>query len=227
MPDARDVETARAQDPAFLAAGLAHDLCNLLSSALTNIELARLRHPDLAELAQASDACMHAGELARRLRGGAAWVDHQRLSLHGLLNDALALMRHRLDERHVVVSAHGAGHDAVLGDGPALLSALVNLILNACEAMPQGGQLSLETGLGQGGNGAEIWVSISDTGAGIPEEMRDRLFEPYASSKSQHPNRGLGMAMVAHTLRQHGGRIEVGPARPLGTRVRLTLPAAQ
>ncbi len=108
----------------------------------------------------------------------------------------------------------------VLGDAPQLETALANLVKNALEAMPSGGRL--EMGCAKVDHWAEIWVV--DTGAGVAQEVADRLFQPYVSTKAD--GHGLGLALVADVAERHGGEVALVPSQA-GAKFRLRLPAAE
>jgi two-component system sensor histidine kinase AtoS len=95
---------------------------------------------------------------------------------------------------------------------------LVNLIKNAMQAMTKGGVLTLQTGTGSDG----VWVSVADTGGGIPQEQINRIFEPFYTTKTK--GSGLGLMIVQRTVRAHGGRIELESHVGKGTTFRIWLP---
>ena len=120
----------------------------------------------------------------------------------------------RIEERHA--EAH-----AILADPKVLARAIVNLIENALQAMPHGGTLRLTSGPGDKG---EVVLTVEDTGSGLTEEARARLFEPYFSTKSS--GTGLGLAIVRRVVSGHGGSIEVTSAPSHGTIMRIRLKEA-
>jgi signal transduction histidine kinase len=95
---------------------------------------------------------------------------------------------------------------------------LVNLIKNALQAMTKGGTLTLQTGEGADG----VWVSVADTGGGIPQEQINRIFEPFYTTKKK--GTGLGLMIVQRIVRAHGGRIELESQVGRGTTFRIWLP---
>ncbi len=108
-------------------------------------------------------------------------------------------------------------------DPDLLHRALSNLVLNAIDAMPQGGDLTLSTtALRTGGLADGIAISVSDTGAGLTPEECERLFTPYYTTK-QHGT-GLGLAIVQSVVSDHGGKISVESAKEKGTTFRIELP---
>ncbi|MBM4396804.1 MAG: hypothetical protein FJ087_14070 [Deltaproteobacteria bacterium] len=105
----------------------------------------------------------------------------------------------------------------VLADEAQLRQALLNIIRNAVEAMPGGGRLSIDLAVKDG----RAVVSVSDTGCGIPEGFRERLFEPFATTKPR--GTGLGLAFVQQVMHESGGSVAIESAPGKGTTVRLGL----
>ncbi len=113
-----------------------------------------------------------------------------------------------------------------LADPKLLEHALMNLVLNACQAMPEGGRLSLVAGVESAGatlSGPSVVLMVADTGCGIPPENLPRLFEPFFSTKPHPEGTGLGLAIVDRIVRQHGGRVEIDSTPGRGTVVVLRL----
>ncbi len=126
------------------------------------------------------------------------------------------------------------GLPPVSGDGDRLQQVLLNLLLNAIQAMPEGGAVTLETsatrrqrpGLELSPEQTFVCLEISDTGPGIPEDRRDKIFEPFYTSKDGQGGTGLGLAVCAGIVKEHDGWIEVGDAPDGGARFRVFLPGA-
>ena len=106
-------------------------------------------------------------------------------------------------------------------DPTQIQQVLVNLIKNAMQAMTKGGTLTLQTGEGADG----VWVSVADTGGGIPQEQINRIFEPFYTTKKK--GTGLGLMIVQRIVRAHGGRIELESHVGRGTTFRIWLPLAR
>ena len=107
---------------------------------------------------------------------------------------------------------------AVPMDPTQMQQVLVNLVKNAIHAMTRGGTLTLQTGEGADG----VWVSVADTGGGIPQEQINRIFEPFFTTKKT--GTGLGLMIVQRIVRAHGGRIELESHVGRGTTFRIRLP---
>jgi PAS domain S-box-containing protein len=145
---------------------------------------------------------------------------HLRLaSLNEVVEKTLALLQPELDNRGLNVRLKLARDLPVAPmDTTQMQQALVNLIKNAMQAMTRGGTLTLATGENADG----VWVSVADTGCGIPQEQLSRIFEPFYTTKKK--GTGLGLMIVQRIIRAHGGRIELESHVGRGTTFRLWLP---
>ena len=127
------------------------------------------------------------------------------------------------------------GLPGVMGDPDRLQQVLLNLLLNAVQAMPDGGSVTLETsavtrkrpGLELAREQAYVCVEVADTGPGIPEDRRDKIFEPFYTSKDNQGGTGLGLAVCAGIVKEHDGWIEVDDGSAGGAVFRIFLPAAR
>jgi CheY-like chemotaxis protein len=108
----------------------------------------------------------------------------------------------------------------LVADRGQIEQVVMNLAVNACDAMPHGGRLELGTGLEAG----SAWLQVSDTGEGIPDEIRDQLFEPFFTTKERGKGTGLGLSVVQGIVSRLGGRIELDSALGEGTTIRVTFP---
>ncbi|MEW6266367.1 MAG: ATP-binding protein [Thermodesulfobacteriota bacterium] len=111
----------------------------------------------------------------------------------------------------------------VRGDSIQLLEVFRNILTNALQAMPEGGRLGFRAGKARKEKG--VWVEISDTGPGIPPNLRTKIFEPFFTTK-KGTGRGLGLSFAFRVIENHGGRIEVREARPRGSVFKVVLPGA-
>jgi len=140
-------------------------------------------------------------------------------SLNDVVQKTLALLQPELDNRDLNLSTHLARQLPVTPIDPTQIQqVLVNLIKNALQAMTKGGTLTLQTGEGAEG----VWVSVGDTGGGIPQEQINRIFEPFYTTKKK--GTGLGLMIVQRIVRAHGGRIELESQFGRGTTFRIWLP---
>ena len=140
-------------------------------------------------------------------------------SLNEVVHKTLELVQPELDNRGLTVKTRLAHQlPASPLDATQIQQALVNLIKNAMHAMTKGGTLTLQTGEGADG----VWVSVADTGGGIPQEQINRIFEPFYTTKKK--GTGLGLMIVQRIVRAHGGRIDLESHVGRGTTFRLWLP---
>ena len=140
-------------------------------------------------------------------------------ALNDVVHDTLQLLRPEIENRGLILKEKLARQlPASLLDPAQIKQALVNLVKNAIQAMTKGGILTLQTDQGEDG----VWVSVSDSGAGIPQDQINRIFEPFYTTKKK--GTGLGLMIVQRIVRDHGGRIELESYVNRGTTFRVWLP---
>jgi two-component system, sporulation sensor kinase E len=140
-------------------------------------------------------------------------------SLNGVVGKTLGLLRPELENRGLTVTTKLARRLAAAPlDATQMQQVLVNLIKNAMQAMTRGGTLTLQTGENDDG----VWLSVGDTGGGIPQEQINRIFEPFYTTKKM--GSGLGLMIVQRIVRAHNGRIELESHVGRGTTFRIWLP---
>jgi len=133
-------------------------------------------------------------------------------------------MLKRLVRANIAVNLELApGSLPVDADRGQLDQVLMNLTVNASDAMPGGGTLTIRTGADAG---QAVWLAVEDTGHGIPAEVRDRIFEPFFTTKGAGKGTGLGLSVVHGIVAQHGGRIEVESTVGRGTKFKVSVPRA-
>lgn len=218
-----------------LAAGMAHDFNNMLAVVRANLELAMTttETDPHGAIEQAFLATRSASDLAQKLLaiGRSDHRPRESLPLASLVADVLTLVRptlHALTDVHTDIAADVT----VLGNGGQISQALLNLVLNAADAMPDGGRLSISARRAAAlpddahvptRHDAYVVLEVVDTGIGMDAETRDRLFDPFFSKKERHGT-GLGASIVHGIARQHGGAVTVQSALGAGTTIRLYLP---
>ncbi len=221
-----------------LAGGIAHDFNNQLTGVLgyTHLLLARLEDPQLREFAaHIRDAALRSAELTRQLLafGRKGKVLTTATDIHGIIAGVIELLRRTIDKRIEISSRLDAATAIILGDTTQLQGALLNLGLNARDAMPQGGTLLFATGITpvvepqpgeEAGPGPHLFVSVSDTGIGMTAETQRRLFEPFFTTKPKGKGTGLGLASVYGTVKAHSGLIRVISEPNRGSTFTLFLP---
>jgi PAS domain S-box-containing protein len=213
-----------------MSAGVAHDLNNMLAAVLGQIDLLRLRVSDPAvreALNTVEVAATDGAHVVRRLQDFARQQTNQSLlapvDLKGAVRDVLDITSPRWkdepQQRGVVIEAEVGLDDlpCVLGDASEIREALTNLILNAVDAMPAGGTLTI-TGRAQGPAADQplIALTVADTGVGMPEDVRRRIFDPFFTTKGV-TGTGLGLSVVYGIMQRHGGRIDVASVPGKGT----------
>ena len=217
-----------------LAGGVAHDFNNILTVILSNAHyLAKEIGPsdpmrrDVEEIRQAGQ---RAASLTRQLLAFSRQqvVEPQRLDLNQVLADTENMLRHLIDERIVLRTVPGSHLDPVYEDPSQLQQIILNLAVNARDAMPDGGELTLETSnvrldrerhhLGDAVEpGPYVMLKVTDNGRGMAPATRDRIFEPFFTTKEQGKGTGLGLSTVYGIVTQGGGHITVESEVDKGT----------
>jgi len=219
-----------------LAGGVAHDFNNIMSVILSRTALAAGRlpagDPARAELDEIAHAARRAAGLTRNLmafsRGQV--LRRERLALDALVTDVTRLLRPLIGEDVELLVRVGADVGAVLVDRGQMEQVITNLVMNAREAMPGGGTLTIETGsadvAGSGtpelAPGRYATLAVADTGHGMDEATLARVFEPFFTTKER--GSGLGLSTVYGIVKQSGGHVSVASAPGRGTRFTLWLP---
>ncbi len=224
-----------------LTGGIAHDFNNLLTVISGNLQLLETRLTDATERKLLDTAAGAAGRGAELVRGLLAFARRQVLQPQVVdLNDIVARMmpvlRRTLGEPIEIATRPGAGLWPALADPAQVEAALLNLCLNARDAMPEGGRLVLETAnVTQGATALEaeltpgdyVLLCVSDSGAGMSEEIKNHAFEPFFTTKRASKGSGLGLSMVYGFAKQSGGHVKIDSERRKGTSVKLYLPRAK
>jgi PAS domain S-box-containing protein len=225
-----------------LAGGIAHDFNNLLTGMLGNLALALAdlpeSHPCRDLLINAEVAAVRAAELTRQLLGFSrrAPLVSRPLNLNNVVEETVRLLRRTFDPRVDVQVRSTPDLWPIHADAGQMGQVLMNLCLNARDAMPRGGRLTLETGnvrldraaadrTLEGRPGDFVYVGVSDTGGGMAPDVRERIFEPFFTTKEPGKGTGLGLAMVFGIVKQHLGWIECKSVVGHGTSFTVYLPA--
>lgn len=221
-----------------LTSGIAHDFNNLLTVILGNTRMMRRR---LAEIPSAQgtaiapkvdaveSAAQRGADLVRHLMVFSRQQELKSVTVDigTVLSDTVALLERTLGKSITVVLTAEQGMRPVHVDATLLENAVINISVNARDAMPQGGTLSISARQVVFNDRGHVLISIADTGTGMPEHVRERIFEPFFTTKPAGEGTGLGLAMVYGFIRQTGGHIEVDSEAGRGTTFRIYLPHAR
>ncbi|MDF1513735.1 MAG: ATP-binding protein, partial [Anaerolineae bacterium] len=225
-----------------MAAGIAHDFNNIMAVVVLYAQMAA-RQPDLNQATRdrltvvtdqtrrATDLILQILDFSRR-----STLETQSLDLGQFLDQTCEMIRRTLPDGITLELQHDDRQYDIKGDATRLQQVLMNLTNNACEAMPDGGVISIsldtivveEQGLMYDPSlSPGVWqrLRFSDTGSGIPNEMQPYLFEPFYSTKMRNGGTGLGLAQVHGIIKQHDGEITVDSRENQGTTFTLFLPA--
>jgi signal transduction histidine kinase len=224
-----------------LTGGVAHDFNNLLQVIVGNLEMLQRRLPaDATDLrsfaASAARGAARAASLTQRLLAFARRqpLDPKPIDVNRLVLDMTQLLRSTLGESVVVETVLGAGLWQVYADANQLENALLNLCVNARDAMPNGGRLTIETAntyldeayaeANDARPGQYVMIAVSDQGSGMSEETARRAFEPFFTTKDVGKGSGLGLSQVYGFMKQSNGHTKIHTELGAGTNVKLYLP---
>lgn len=229
-----------------LAGGMAHDFNNMLSGIMGSAELMALQLTEGEQVFRTYlDLIMETSRRAAELTGkllvfaSRGQANLNTLEMHSELKTVAALMERSVSSRVEIRQDLRARRTLVRGDSSLLQNALLNLCMNARDAMPDGGVLELTSDncrIGESEaremagleSGREYLIlSVSDNGSGIKKEVLPRIFEPFFTTKPSGQGTGLGLSAVYGTVRQHNGAIAVQSEEGKGTRFRLYLPLVE
>jgi two-component system, cell cycle sensor histidine kinase and response regulator CckA len=224
-----------------MAGGIAHDFNNLLGAIVGSVDLAERKvgpaHAAGNDLRRARNVAIRAAEHTRQLLGfsRSRVARSQRFNPNEACREAVDLLRPTLDPRIDMFFRPTVRLWDISGDPGELVQAIVNLVVNARDALPDGGWVAVETANiaiddayarahPEARPGEYSLITVSDSGAGIRPEVRARMFEPFFTTKPTGHGTGLGLAMVYGTVRRHGGWIQCYSEADRGTRFSVYLP---
>jgi PAS domain S-box-containing protein len=227
-----------------LTGGVAHDFNNILTVITGTIDILSrgvADRPTLANIARMIDeAASRGAELTRQLLAFARKqpLQPQVTDVNALVVDTAKLLRPTLGQQIEIESMLEDGVWPAMVDGTQLSTALLNLALNARDAMPNGGKLTVETAnvtLDEAYTqahpetrpGAYVMVAVKDTGTGIPPALHHKVFEPFFTTKEVGKGTGLGLSMVYGFVKQSGGHIEIYSEEAKGTAIKLYFPRSE
>jgi two-component system NtrC family sensor kinase len=211
-----------------LAAGIAHEINNPLTGVLTFTHLLRkkpnLDDQDREDLDLVVRETTRVREIVKGLLDFARQSPSARepLDVNEVVRQSTALLRNQKDFQRVAIDDDlQADLPPISGDRNQLQQVLLNLLLNACEAMPDGGTLAITTGA----RGGEVVITVADTGSGIKREDLQRIFDPFFTTKPVGKGTGLGLSVSHGIIHQHEGTIEVESTEGKGSTFTVRLPA--
>jgi signal transduction histidine kinase len=223
-----------------LAAGLTHDFNNILHTISTNIALASGAQscpPEVqVRLEQISEATNKASGLVKRLMqfSRTQKLDRRTLRVNDIVQDVLRLVRPLLQQNISLELDLAEDLPPIYADSSQMEQVLVNLIVNALGAMPDGGKLKVSTSAAQQTHASDqahgqqfVRVSVTDSGIGIPDELQSAIFEPFFTTKPDGKGTGLGLSSSYGIVRQHNGKIEVQSQPGQGSTFTVSIPAEQ
>jgi signal transduction histidine kinase len=215
----------------ILAAGVAHEINNPLASLLAGVEALRRRLID--PLAPASDVARLLDILERETRRVRDIADKLMLlarpeseqanwfNLNRALDDTAALLGHQMSVHGVRCALELApGLPCIWAQEGGMRSVCLNIMMNALQAMSKGGVLTARTRF----SGASIALDVDDTGPGVPTEIRDRIWDPFFTTKPPGKGTGLGLSISQSIVARHGGSIRTENLSPHGARFTVELP---
>jgi signal transduction histidine kinase len=235
------VESKQLEMVGRLAAGVAHDFNNNLTAIMGSAELLKLEPPGSDAAGELSESILQASqrlaELTRQLLAYSrkARMQQTPTNFHSVIEQAVSLARRSMDPNITIVTELNADQFTVNGDAALLQSAVLNLLVNARDAMPLGGRLTVattsaeltRTGAEGMPSGSCVVLEVIDTGPGIPHDQVAHIFDPFFTTKPVGKGTGLGLASVAGIVRSHAGSIEVNSDEGRGTAFRVYLPCTE
>ena len=226
-----------------LTGGVAHDLNNLLGVIIGGVEILEDAVHDESDHAQLAreilDSALSGSRLTRRLLavGRNQPLQPQEVDLNALVSDVVDMLRRTLGETIEIKALRAPDLWLTSADPSQIRDALLNLALNARDAMPHGGELTIEpanlylnanaaAAYGELDDGDFVVLSVTDTGVGMSEAVLRRAIEPFFTTKPPSAGSGLGLSMVYGFAKQSGGHLDIESTVGVGTKVKLFLPRA-
>jgi two-component system NtrC family sensor kinase len=219
-----------------LAASVAHEINNPLSGILTYAKLIirtletrevdeKTRATSIRQLRLVERETERCTAIVRNLLEFARQrpLSVADVAVPAVLDEALALLAHQISLQNVKIEKHYEPVPPVEGDGGQLRQAFVNIALNACDAMPEGGVLRVS--LRPATDGEQVVVEFSDTGTGIPPDVLSKILDPFFTTKEN--GTGLGLSVVYGIVERHGGKLDIESQPGRGTTVRIQLAGAR
>ncbi|MCC7075294.1 MAG: HAMP domain-containing protein [Deltaproteobacteria bacterium] len=216
-----------------LGAGVAHEINNPLAGVLGSAQLALLRadksdtrvRTHLQDIEREALRIKDIVDSLLKLSQDQAGQSAGTVDVNQVVDGAMALLARPIIAQRISVKKElGNGLPKVRGKMAELQQAVMQLLTNAKDAMPEGGTLTVRT---EAVDGRLVKIVVDDTGHGIPEAMKERIFEPFFTTRASKGNKGMGLAIVHRIVEEHGGRVAVDSSPGKGASVRLTFPATR
>ena len=233
------LRSQRLESIGTLAGGVAHDLNNALAPIMMVVELLRMRYPEDAETIDVLEtSAQHGADMVRQLLSFAKGAEGERVCIQPghLVKNMATMMKGSFPKNLQLAIRWEPKLPTVLGDPTQLHQVLLNLCVNARDAMPNGGTLTLEaqrvemdaayaSAIHNAKPGHYVVLRVRDTGAGIPAEILDRIFDPFFTTKGPDKGTGLGLSTVMGIVQGHGGFVQVYSQAGEGSTFAAYLPA--
>lgn len=234
-------QTQKIESLGIMAGGVANNFNNILEGIIGAADLAKRISQNNQELISyinlISKSAQKGANLTKHLLNYArsSGIEFEIIDLNSVITDCAELLTQTLDKRIHLRLEKADDLSPIWGDPEKLKQAIVNLAINAQEAMPQGGEISIRTrnfsvderfaidhlGISPG---SHIEITIQDTGVGIPKEISSKIFDPFFTTKEKGEGTGLGLSIVQSIVRSHSGAIDVKSVINEGTSIKIYLP---
>jgi signal transduction histidine kinase len=218
-----------------LAGGVAHDFNNLLTVMTGYTELAMMRNGADARLQHELGQVLEASHRASRLTDQLLAFSRKQvlqptvLDVNEVVSEIVPMLRRLIGEHIRIAVEPTAGIPCIVADHGQIEQVIINLVVNSRDAMPSGGVITIRTACHperSEGSAPRVTLSVSDTGTGIPDEIRERIFEPFFTTKEPGKGTGLGLSMVYGIVEQSGGAIDLQTETGKGTTFTIGFPAS-
>ncbi len=233
-------QASKMQAVGQLAGGVAHDFNNIIQAVMGYCRLLKRRIPEETEAVtyvnEIEKSADRAADLTRQLLafGRSQVLRRANLDLNACIGDLIGMLKRLIRENvELVFEPDPALTRSIYADRNQIEQVLINLCVNARDAMPDGGRLRIRTRdktgtppekLPDGDAATFVQLVVSDTGVGIPLEIQERIFDPFFTTKAEGEGTGLGLSTVYGIIRQHGGHLHVESAPGQGTEFRIWFP---
>jgi len=225
----QSIQTEKLASLGVMAGGVAHEINNPLAGILGIAQLLLMDYPEHGELTEdlknIEGAALHCSEIVKNLltfarKGGTG--ARETVEIPALVDQVLKLVGYQFSYQNIQVRKEFAPDFLLLqADRTQLQQVLINLLINAQQAMGKGGEVFIRGKLLPAG---EVAIEIEDQGCGIPAAIRDKIFDPFFTTKEQGQGTGLGLSVSYRIIQEHGGRMEVESEPGQGTCMRLIFP---